>query len=61
MKVRFILDENLSPKLQLAVRRFNSDIDIIRLRETEAPILGTLDPELLNYLERSQRLLVTDN
>jgi hypothetical protein len=31
MKVRFLLDENLPPKLKLAVQRFNSDIDIIRV------------------------------
>ncbi len=61
MKVRFLLDENLPPKLKLAVQRFNPDIDIIRVGEPEAPPLGTLDPELLNYLEISQRLLVTDN
>ncbi len=55
MKVRFLLDENLPPKLKLAVQRFNPDIDIIRVGEPEAPPLGTLDPELLNYLEVSQR------
>lgn len=30
MKVRFLLDENLPPKLKLAVQRYNPDIDIIR-------------------------------
>jgi hypothetical protein len=30
MKVRFLLDENLPPKLKLAVQRFNQNIDIIR-------------------------------
>ncbi|WP_173401013.1 hypothetical protein [Planktothrix agardhii] len=37
MKVRFLLDENLPPKLKLAVQRFNPDIDIIRVGEPEAP------------------------
>ncbi|MBD2409406.1 hypothetical protein FACHB389_13070 [Nostoc calcicola FACHB-389] len=61
MKVRFLLDENLSPKLKTAVLRFNPAIDILRVGDAEAPPLGTLDPEILRYLELSQRILVTDN
>ena len=61
MKIRFLLDENLSPKLKIAVQRLNPAIDILRVGDPDAPELGTLDPELLHYLELSQRLLVTDN
>ncbi len=61
MKVRFLLDENLSPRLKVAVLRFNPDIDILHVGETDAPPRGTLDPEILHYLELSQRLLITDN
>lgn len=61
MKIRFLLDENLSPKLKIAVLRLNPTIDILRVGDPDTPPLGTLDPELLNYLELSQRLLVTDN
>lgn len=61
MKIRFLLDENLSPKLKSAVLRLNPEIDIVRVGDPEAPLLGTLDPDLLRYLELSQRLLVTDN
>lgn len=61
MKVNFLLDENLSPKLKLAVKRQNSAIDIIRVGEMNAPDLGTLDPEILQYLQLAKRLLVTDN
>jgi hypothetical protein len=59
MKIRFLLDENLSPKLKFAVLRLNPAIDIVRVRDPDAPLLGTLDPELLRYLEVFQRLLVT--
>ncbi|MBD2144252.1 DUF5615 family PIN-like protein [Sphaerospermopsis sp. FACHB-1194] len=59
MKIRFLLDENLSPKLKFAVFRLNPAIDIVRVGDPDAPPLGTLDPELLRYLEVSQRLLVT--
>ncbi len=59
MKIRFLLDENLSPKLKFAVLRLNPAIDIVRVGDPDAPLLGTLDPELLRYLEVFQRLLVT--
>lgn len=61
MKVRFLLDENLPPRLGVAVKRLNLNIDILRVGDPGAPILGTLDPDVLHYLELSQRLLVTDN
>lgn len=61
MKVRFLLDENLSPRLKVAVLRFNPAIDILRVGDRNTPQLGTLDPDVLRYLELSQRLLVTDN
>ncbi|MDY6782514.1 MAG: DUF5615 family PIN-like protein [Cyanobacteriota bacterium] len=61
MKTRFLLDENLSPQFKAAVLRLNPAIDILRVGEPNAPPLGTLDPEILQYLELSQRLLITDN
>ena len=61
MKVRFLLDENLSPRLKLAILRLNSDIDILRVGDSGAPVLGTSDPDILIYLQQSQRLLLTDN
>lgn len=61
MKVRFLLDENLSPRLKVAIKRFDTTIDVLRVGDRDTPPLGTLDPDILRYLERSQRLLVTDN
>ncbi|MDJ0531568.1 MAG: DUF5615 family PIN-like protein [Xenococcaceae cyanobacterium MO_207.B15] len=61
MKVSFLLDENLSPRLKLATFRRNPQIDILRVGDIGAPALGTLDPEVLIYLEQSQRILLTDN
>ncbi len=58
-KVRFLLDENLSPKFQAAVLRQNPKIDILRVGNSGAPNFGTLDPALLDYLEITQRILVT--
>jgi hypothetical protein len=61
MKIRFLLDENLPPKLKSALLRLNPKIDIMRVGEENIPTLGTLDPEILIYLEMSKRLLITDN
>jgi hypothetical protein len=61
VKVRFLLDENLSPRLKVALLRLNPSIDVLRVGDPEAPPLGTPDPEVLNYLALAQRLLVTDN
>jgi hypothetical protein len=61
MKIKFLLDENLSPRLKIAVLRLNSDIHILRVGDENTPKLGTLDPDVLIYLGTSQRLLITDN
>lgn len=50
MKPRFLLDENLSPRFKLAVLRLNSEIDIMRVGDSNAPALGTLDPEIFSLL-----------
>lgn len=61
MKIRFLIDENLSPRLKMAVLHLSPHIDIIRVGDPDAPTLGTKDPEILQYLEWSQRALITDN
>lgn len=61
MKIRFLLDENLSPRIKLAVLRHNKRIDILRVGDEKAPSLGALDPEILIFLDESNRMLVTDN
>jgi hypothetical protein len=61
MKVRFLLDENESPRLKAALLRLNPTIDVVRVGEPGAPPMGTPDLEVLRYLELAQRLLVTSN
>jgi len=61
MKVRFLPDENEPPRLKTALLRYNSTIDVLRAGEPGTPQFGTLDPDLLHYLELSQRALVTSN
>ena len=55
------MDENLPPKLKSAVLKIQQEIDILRVGDSNTPPLGTLDPEILIYLELSKQLLVTDN
>lgn len=61
MKIRFLIDENLSPEVRESLLRFNPAIDVLRVGDPGAPPLGTLDPDILQYLESSQRILVTNN
>ncbi len=61
MRIRFLIDENLPPRLKLAVQRTHPDIDILRVGDRDAPPLETLDPEILQYLEDHQRTLITAN
>jgi hypothetical protein len=61
MKIRFLLDENISPRIRLAVLRYNNTIDILRVGDETAPPLGTSDPDILVFLEENKRILVTDN
>lgn len=61
MKVRYLLDENLSPRLKTALARLNAAIDVLRVGDDGAPPLGTRDPEILTVLFNSERILVTAN
>ena len=61
MKPSFLLDENLSPRLKLAISRLNPKIDVLRVGDVSTPALGTLDPEILIYLQQSRRILLNDN
>jgi predicted nuclease of predicted toxin-antitoxin system len=61
MKIRFLLDENLPPRIEDVLRDLDAQIDVIRVGDPGTPTLGTLDPDILTYLESSQRVLVTGN
>ena len=59
MKVRFLLDENLDPKVKVAALRLNPAIDVLRVGDQGVPPLSTADPDLLRFCEVAQRILVT--
>lgn len=61
MRIKFLLDEHLSPDVVAAVKRQQPDVDILRVGMASAPPLGTKDPEILVFCEADRRVLVTDN
>ena len=61
MTVRFLLDENMSPRLLLALRRLHPEIDVLRVGEPDAPSFATPDPAILLFIEANQRVLITGN
>jgi predicted nuclease of predicted toxin-antitoxin system len=61
MRVRFLLDENLSPRLKTALWRLDRNIDVLRVGDEGAPPFGTADPDILRYTSTDKRILVTDN
>jgi Domain of unknown function (DUF5615) len=61
VKVRFLLDENESPRLKAGLLRLNPTIDVLRVGDPGAPDLETSDSDILRYLEVAQRLLVSSN
>ena len=59
--IRFLLDEHVNPAIQRQLRRLNSQIDVLRVGEAEAPPKGMLDREILVWLEQRNYILVTEN
>lgn len=61
MKIRLLIDEDLSPEYVTELQRSNPAIDVLWMGMPGAPGLGTPDPDILLYCEREQRALVTEN
>jgi hypothetical protein len=61
MKIHYLVDENLSARAVATIQRHYPALDVLRVGDAGAPAFGTLDPDLLRWLETHQRVLVTDN
>lgn len=57
----YLVDENMSPALANQMRRLQPTVNVIRIGDEGAPLKGTLDPEILLWLERTGYSLVTRN
>jgi hypothetical protein len=61
VNVRFLLDENLDPRLKIAILRLNPAIDVLRVGDQGVPPFSTTDPDILRFCEIAQRILVTSD
>lgn len=61
MRPRFLLDEHMPRAVIAAARRLDPAIDFVAVGSESAPPLGALDPDILLWCEREQRLLITNN
>jgi hypothetical protein len=61
MKLRFLLDENITPRVKTALWQRDASIDALRVGDPQAPPLGTPDPDILRCLEQARRVLITGN
>jgi Domain of unknown function (DUF5615) len=61
MKPRFLLDENLTKQIMFGLRRKIPNVEIERIGDAGMPPRGTLDPDILLWIEQSGYILVTNN
>ncbi|MFN6541258.1 MAG: DUF5615 family PIN-like protein [Nostoc sp. EkiNYC01] len=61
MKIKYLLDENLSPLYQEQLLRYQPDLTVLLVGEPETPPKGTLDPDILIWCEINNFILVTNN
>ena len=59
--IRYLVDENTTRALVDQLLRFRPDMDILLVGDETAPPLGTLDPDILLWLEKEHRCLITKN
>ncbi|MCB9432180.1 MAG: DUF5615 family PIN-like protein [Ardenticatenaceae bacterium] len=57
----FLLDENLSPVIKRELLKVEPKMTILRVGDKGAPPLGTADEVILEWLQESGFILVTDN
>lgn len=59
--IKYLLDEHVELLLKKVLKKFSSDMVVWRIGDITAPPLGTLDPDILRWCEKSSFLLVTNN
>jgi len=58
---RYLIDENTTPALADQLRRRQPDLQVFSVGDEDAPPKGTLDPEILLWIEKHKFTLVTRN
>lgn len=61
MTLRFLLDENISPRVCDAALRHHPHLDIVCVGEPDCPPIGASDESILEHVAKTRRILVTKN
>ena len=61
MRPRFLLDENVDRAVQRQLHRLSPEIGVMLVGDEDAPTRGTLDPDILMWIEHNDYILVTKN
>ncbi|NEO22438.1 MAG: hypothetical protein F6J94_17945 [Moorea sp. SIO1F2] len=61
MSLNYLIDENVNSLYPTQIRRREPSIVIKVVGESETPPKGTLDPEILDWCEENNFVLVTNN
>lgn len=59
--VCFLLDEHVPPFIQAQLARMEPNLRMYAINDGNAPVKGTLDPDILIWIETRGCLLVTNN
>jgi hypothetical protein len=60
-RLRFLLDEHVAHAIRDQLLRLSPEIEVAIIGQPGMPAKGTLDPELLCWIEESGQILVTNN
>ena len=58
---RFLIDENISPEYRTQLLYHEPSLTILVIGDEGAPARGTLDPDILEWCEKNQFNLITNN
>jgi hypothetical protein len=58
---RFLIDENISPRYRTQLLYHEPSLTVLAVGDEGAPARGTSDPEILEWCERNQFNLITNN
>ncbi|MEM9273153.1 MAG: DUF5615 family PIN-like protein [Cyanobacteria bacterium P01_F01_bin.143] len=61
MSLKYLLDENVNPNYKIQLARNHPDLVIWVVGEPNTPSKGTLDPQILNWCQEYDFVLVTNN
>ncbi|MBV7337136.1 DUF5615 family PIN-like protein [Chloroflexi bacterium TSY] len=59
--LKFLLDENLSPIIRDELVKRDDTVEVLRIGDENVPPLGTPDEIILEWMEDTGYVLVTDN